>query len=58
MGYRFTQAADFNDNKMPQEGSNHTCLGTISRDSALKKRWKLLSGSPFDRMQIHWKIGN
>ena len=31
------EVTDFRDKKTPKEDSNHTCLGVISLDSALKK---------------------
>ena len=36
--------------KIPRVDSNSTCLAVLSLDSALKKRWELLSSSVFKRV--------
>ena len=42
--------------EIPKVDSNHTCLAVIILDSALKKRWELLSASVSKRVKIHWGI--
>ena len=44
------EVTDFYDKKMPKVDSNHICLVVISLDSALKKRWELLSPNDFERV--------
>ena len=42
-------ATDFHDKEAPKVDSNHTCLLTISLDSILEKKLKLLPASVFKR---------
>ena len=44
------EVTDFYDKGVPKVDCNHTCLAVISLDSALKKRWRLLSPSLFKRV--------
>ena len=40
---------------MPKARSNYTCLAVITIDFIPTKRWKLLSASVFEIMEIHSK---
>ena len=44
------EVTDFYDKGVPKVDCNRTCLAVISLDSALKKRWRLLSSSFFKRV--------
>ena len=44
------EVTDFYDKGVPKVDCNRTCLAVISLDSALKKRWRLLSSSFFKRI--------
>ena len=44
------EVRDSYNKKIPRVDSNSTCLAVLSLDSALKKRWELLSSSVFKRV--------